>query len=70
MSCESASTVIIDLWKEYGEQAKKIGCATAGIATANPATVVACVETANKTEEVLQKVIAFWNKMAGNSWAK
>lgn len=70
MSCESAFSIISDLWKEYGEQAKKIGCAAAGIATANPATVVACVEASNKAEEVASRLLAFWNKMAGNSWAK
>lgn len=70
MSCESTLTIISDLWKEYGEQAKSIGCIAAGTATANPATVVGCVAGLNKTEEILGKLMTFWNKMAGNSWAK
>ena len=70
MSCESTSSVITDLWKQYGELAKKVGCTAAGIATSNPAIVVECVEKLNKAEEVLKNMISYWNKMAGNSWAK
>ncbi|HKR04709.1 MAG TPA: hypothetical protein VJY62_08725 [Bacteroidia bacterium] len=69
-TCESTSSIVLDLWKEYGKLATQAGCAAAGIATANPATVVACVATVKKTEEIAKKLITFWNKMAGNSWAK
>jgi hypothetical protein len=71
MSCESTSSLIVKLWKKYGEEATKIGCAAAGIATANPETVVACVDATNNAEKVIKEVISFWNnQIAGNSWAK
>ncbi|MGH2553347.1 MAG: hypothetical protein ACRDEB_06495, partial [Chitinophagaceae bacterium] len=70
MSCESTSSIILDLWKEYGALATKAGCTAAGIATSNPELIIACVEKVKKTEETITKLISKWNQFAGNSWAK
>lgn len=70
MSCNSASTIVADLWNKYGETATKILGAGASIAMANPAGVVSALAKAKKIAEATEKAVAFWNKMAGNSWAK
>lgn len=71
-NCGSAAKVVSDLWKEYGEQAKLLGCtgAQAVLATEGVAVdVQKCIEQADKADEMLQRMISFWNDNANNSWA-
>ena len=59
-----------DLWKEYGEVAKKSGCAVVGAALKNPAIVPDCIKAADKVEEVVGQMTRIWNSIAGrSSWA-
>ena len=68
-SCGSAASVTSDLWDEWGEVAKVVGCA--GVAAASGGfTYTACYASANKMDKAMKKMVSFWNKMAGNSWAK
>lgn len=67
--CKSAASVTADIWDEWGKVIKVVGCA--GVATASGGlSYSSCYETANKIDKAVQKMIAFWNKQAGNSWAK
>jgi len=66
--CGSAASVTADLWDKWGEVAKVVGCA--GVAAASGGfTYTACYSSANKMDKAVKKMIKFWNKMAGNSWA-
>ena len=69
-TCKSAYNVVDDLYKEYGEVAKKAGCAVVGAATKNPAIVPDCIKAADKVEEVVGQMTKIWNSLAGqSSWA-
>ena len=69
-TCKSAYSVVDDLYKEYGEVAKKAGCAVAGAALKNPAIVPDCLKAADKVEEVVGQMTKIWNSLAGqSSWA-
>jgi hypothetical protein len=72
-NCGSATKVINDLWEEYDEQAKVLGCTVASIVGEHFGAVIEvqkCLEAANKVDEMLQNMISFWNDSANDSWAK
>lgn len=70
MSCESTSSLILKLWKKYGDEAALAGCTVAGAIAENPDVVIECLEGVKKAEEVAKNVISYWNtEIAGNTWA-
>jgi hypothetical protein len=72
-NCGSAAIVISDLWEKYSDEAKAVGCAAAAAMAESQGTaldVVECVERAEKTDDLVQAMVRFWNNNAGNSWAK
>lgn len=68
-SCGSLTSVAADLWKEYGEVAKQVGCFSAVALSKGMIPYEACYDGVTQYEETVKKMIAFWNKMAKNGWA-
>ena len=74
-SCESAISLITNLWKEYGDIASKLGCSAAGIgvgvATENPQvaleTVQKCLATIDKVEDAIRKAEKMYSSVVGKT---
>jgi hypothetical protein len=69
-SCESGTKVAEDIWREHDIIVKALGCAVVSIASTGSVPPNACLDAADKVAKVTQDMLAFWNKAAGNSWAK
>jgi hypothetical protein len=77
-SCDSAASVAIDLWDEYGKFAKRAGCSVASTATVAASSVVgggskqvyrACLADTEAREKLVRQMVATWNRLAANRWA-
>lgn len=69
-SCDSGTKIMSDVWAEHDEVVKKLGCAIVAVASEGMVPPNACLDAADKTAKVATQMIAFWNKMAGDGWAK
>ena len=69
-NCESGTKVAEDIWREHDTELKALGCAAVAIASSGSVPPNACLDAADKADKVAKDMIAFWNKAAGNSWAK
>jgi hypothetical protein len=70
MSCNSAAKVVSDIWQEWDEEIIKLGCAGIAAYVQNPAIMMECLEKGNKANEAVQRMVSFWNRMVGNTWAQ
>ncbi|GEM_PF-2262154 len=78
VSCQSGAKAAADLWKEYDEIAKQVGCAVgtgaAAIASSGatlPKSVQIyrkCLDKANEADKTTRKMIAKWNELNKNGW--
>lgn len=74
-SCDSATKAVVNLWNEYGEIAKKLGCVAAGvavgIATSNPQaalkTIQEALEAADKVEDAIRKAESAYAGVIGRT---
>ena len=67
--CDSAAKVMSDIWGEYDDVFKKLGCAVVTVASDGSVPPNACMDAADKAAKVAEDMISFWNRMANNSWA-
>ena len=78
-ACSTAAQVGADLWKEYDDVAKKVGCTgvtagavvgTAGVGLlASQQIYSTCLTVANEADQASRNMIASWNDMVDNNWA-
>jgi hypothetical protein len=74
-SCDSAISAIVNLWGEYGEIAKRLGCTAAGVAvgvaTSNPQaalmTIQQCLERADKIEDAIRTAESAFSEVIGRT---
>lgn len=77
--CESGAQMATAIWKNWGDEIKKGGCAT-GVAVSAALTggvtapaaaemYLECYATVTAYEEVAKKAITKWNDLVGNTWA-
>lgn len=57
--CNSVSNVVTAIWAKFGERIRAKGCKTNE----------ECLANAQKKEELVREMIAFWNQQAQGSWA-
>jgi len=57
--CNSAVKVLDAIWQRWGERIKAKKCGTSA----------ECLANAQKKEELVREMIAFWNEQAQGSWA-
>lgn len=58
-NCNSAGSVVSAIWTRFGERLKAKNCKDAET----------CLANAQKKEELVKEMIAFWNEQAQGSWA-
>lgn len=78
-ACSTAAQVGADLWKEYDDVVKNVGCVgvTAGavVGTAGVGLLASqkiyskCMTVADDADEATRNMISSWNDMVGNNWA-
>ncbi|MCW4152587.1 YeaH/YhbH family protein [Halomonas sp. 18H] len=79
-NCTTGAKAAADIWKEYDNVAKVVGCSagTAGAAILSAGATLPqsaqiykkCFEQADKVDESSRKMIAQWNKLMDNGWGK
>ncbi len=57
--CDSATTVLNNIWGKWGETVKAKGCKD----------TTECLEKKDKLESSLKDMLAFWNEQAAGGWA-
>ncbi len=55
--------------EEWDDELIKLGCVAVG-ATTSPEQAIQCLEQAGKLNKALDDMVRFWNRTAGNSWAR
>jgi hypothetical protein len=58
-NCNSIGNVVTQIWAKFGERMKAKGCKDAE----------ECLANAQKKEDLVKEMIAFWNQQAQGSWA-
>jgi hypothetical protein len=58
-NCNSAASVVSSMWTRFGDRIKAKQCKDAE----------ECLSNAQKKEELIREMIAFWNEQAQGSWA-
>lgn len=68
-SCDSATKVVSDIWSQYDVVVKAAGCAVVIVASNGSVQPNVCLDAADKAAKVAEDMVAYWNRMANNSWA-
>ncbi len=68
-SCDSGAKVVADIWEKHDDVVKGLGCVVVMVASEGVVPLNPCLDAADKVAKVATQMIAFWNSMAGDSWA-
>ncbi len=68
-NCNSAASVVADIWTKVHDVAIEIGCGGARAMTAGNLNYSLCFNTAGKLNDLTGNLVQFWNSQVNNSWA-